>query len=1129
MSTISNAIPKAAPATKGSGKDRTGEKSFDVFLSYGRADAHSVETIAARLEDEAGLHPFLDAWHLIPGEPWQEELESALDHSKTCAVFIGPKGLGPWENAEMRSALNTRVKHSGFRVIPVLLPGATMPERGGLPRFLSCLTWVDFRRPQGLQDTDAFIRLLAGIRGESPGRRVVPATQILECPYRGLQAFDENDARFFFGREAVVQQVIEALRQRRFLALVGPSGSGKSSVVRAGLLPQLRAGALPASDGWRYFVLKPGAHPLEELAVSVTRGTADGQMPARVLNLLNSFNADERALHVAVRLQEDQARDVRCCLAIDQFEEVFTLCTDREERIRFINLLRYAATIAGGQAIIVITVRADFLARAAEYVELGELLSGNQFIVSPMDEEDLRRAIEEPARAVGAQFEEGLVDVVIRDAGREPGVLPLMEHALLQLWEKRTSDNRLTLNAYNGIGGLRGALAKQADEIFDSFSDEQQAMARRVLLRLTQPGEGTEDTRRRAAMSELETAAVEKPVIEQVLVKLTDARLLVANEGQVDVAHEALIRGWPRLQTWIEEDRGALRLHRRITEAAKEWERLERDVDALFRGTSLAQALEWWHQHDKDLNSLERAFLDASAELRQRKERDERERQVRELEQARTLAQEQAQRAREQTEAARRLRWFASGLAVVTVMTALTGLFAWRQTDRATEQAHVAREQTRIATSGRLVAEAKNSTDSQPDLALILTAEAAQTASTWQTRDALLIALQSEPGLRAFLTGHSDVVSSVAFSPDGKTLASASEDETIRFWDVASRQPRGTPLRGHTDAVTSAAFSPDGKTLASASADKTIRLWDVMSRQPLGPPLTGHTDIVENLAFSPDGKTLSSASADKTIRLWDVARRQPLGTPLAGHTDIVKNVAFSPDGKTLASGSSDNTIRLWDVARRQPLGTPLAGHTDIVKNVAFSPDGKTLASASFDETIRLWDVASRQPLATPLIGHTAPVWSVAFSPDGKTLASGSADNTIRLWDVASRQPLGAPLTGLTSFAQSVAFSPDGKTLASGCSDNTIRLWDVASREPLGAPLTGHTGDVTSVAFSPNGKTLASAGDNTVWVWNADLNSWVTRACDIANRNLTCAEWKRYVGNENYKPTCPNLPAPTCPD
>jgi len=203
-------------------------------------------------------------------------------------------------------------------------------------------------------------------------------------------------------------------------------------------------------------------------------------------------------------------------------------------------------------------------------------------------------------------------------------------------------------------------------------------------------------------------------------------------------------------------------------------------------------------------------------------------------------------------------------------MTALTGLFAWRQTDRATEQAHVAREQTRIATSGRLVAEAKNSTDSQPDLALILTAEAAQTASTWQTRDALLIALQSEPGLRAFLTGHSDVVSSVAFSPDGKTLASASEDETIRFWDVASRQPRGTPLRGHTDAVTSAAFSPDGKTLASASADKTIRLWDVMSRQPLGPPLTGHTDIVENLAFSPDGKTLSSASADKTIRLWDV-------------------------------------------------------------------------------------------------------------------------------------------------------------------------------------------------------------------------------------------------------------------
>ena len=458
MTTSSSAIRKAAPGINGgSRQDAAGEKSFHVFLSYGRGDAQAVEAIATRLEDEAGLHPCLDAWHLIPGEPWQEELEIALDHSQTCAVFIGPAGLGPWENEEMRSALDTRVKHSGFRVIPVLLPGATMPERGGLPRFLSRLTWVDFR-PQGLQDADAFGRLVAGVRGKSPGRRRgVTAGQIDECPYLGLQAFDEDDARFFFGREAVAQQLIEVLRSKRFLAVVGPSGSGKSSVVRAGLLPQLRSGALPASADWHYFVLKPGAHPLEEMALSLTRGAPNGQSAARTLELLKSFNADERALHLAVRLLADQAREVRCCLTIDQFEEVFKLCSDRDERVRFINLLRYAATVAGGQTIVVVTMRANFLVRAAEYVELGELLSGSQFIINPMDEADLRRAIEEPAQRVGAQFEEGLVDSILRDAGTEPGVLPLMEHALLQLWQNRSGDNRLTLNAYNEIGGLRGA------------------------------------------------------------------------------------------------------------------------------------------------------------------------------------------------------------------------------------------------------------------------------------------------------------------------------------------------------------------------------------------------------------------------------------------------------------------------------------------------------------------------------------------------------------------------------------------------------------------------------------------------------------------------------------------------
>jgi WD40 repeat protein/serine/threonine protein kinase len=892
-------------------------------------------------------------------------------------------------------------------------------------------------------------------------------------PYKGLRPFEEADARDFFGREEMVSLLLDRLQAQisaeekaRFLAVVGPSGSGKSSVVKAGLIPALRRGVLVGSERWFIGSMVPGPHPINEL-YSVLLGIAAD--PSAVS--LETLGKDEDGLRQAVE-QVLPTDSTQFFLFIDQFEEVFSLTEEETERQHFLNSLTRAVTSLNGRLWVIITLRADFYDRPLTYGDFGALMGRNTEIVLPLSPSHLERAIAGPAEKAGLTLEAGLVTNIVADLNEQPGALPLLQYALTELFEHREG-RMLTLKAYQTSGGVLAALARRADDLYSQYDADGQAAVRRLFLRLVTLADGTNATRQRAELADLITLGSNKRRMQQVIDEFSKFRLLTTDRDPatrtptLQLAHEALIQSWKLLREWIEASRDDLKLQRSLRVATTEWLNARRDPSFLASGSRLLQFETLADKTDIALSEDERIYLQHSIAQRKR--------------------------------AANRLRMFVASLIVFSIVALVSAVFAIDRQNQALVERDRADLQSRISRSRELSLTSLTNLD-QLDLAQLLSLEALNSADTFEARNSLLMSLQTAPHLKAFLHGHSDAVRSVAFSPDGTLLASASRDNSILLWDVTTRRTQLPALTGHTGFVNCVTFSPDGKWLASASADNTIRLWDITTGEPVGTPFNAHTDAVWSVAFSPDGKYLASTSADMSVRLWDTASHKVIGQPMNGHQDIVYSVAFNPDGKILATGSADNTVRLWDVATQQPIGEPFEGHTNWVSSVAFSPDGQFLVSTGADQTIFFWDVASGNPQVVLPTDHTNWIRQVSFSPDGQILASASMDGTIQLWDVANAIPLGEPFAAHTDQVWSAVFSPDGNTLASGGRDKNIILWDVQKDSVLETSRMQHGEIVASVAYSPDGKWIASAGgnpldpasQNMIMIWDSESGETVAK-------------------------------------
>jgi WD40 repeat protein len=1053
------------------------QSAIEIFFSYVHEDEALRDKLAKHLQvlQREGT---IKVWHdrkITAGEDRKNKIDSHLQSADIILLLISSDFLNSdyHYDIELKRALE-RHESKEARVIPVILRAVDL--RGSPFEKLSALPENGKAITSWNNEDEAFTNVVKGLRRFIDCFPADPDSRIGANPYKGLSAFKEGDR--FFGRDPQIKKLWEKFRglqesATRLLTIYGPSGSGKSSLARAGLIPELARQPLPGCEQARVVVLVPGNHPLESLTTVLARIATNDPTPVTKTRefAIELAQVSEEGIYDGLRRIADALPDIAISpliVLVDQLEEVFTLCEDLQEREAFIGNLLCATADRSKRVSVILILRSDFLGATQKYSHLNQLIAAQGYLVAAMDEDGLREAIAKPAELAGHPLDLSTVNLLIEQTADREGALPLLQFALTQIWVG-LQEGTEPAEKLRAIGGVGGALAEEAKRIYESLTLREQEIARRVFLGLVQLGEGTKDTRRRTKLERVIAHQDSLEQVEKVIDRFASPskRLITLADDNgtktVEVTHEALFDNWQQLKHWLNDGRDNLRFQRRLDNAVMVWEEHKKSDGILWRSPDLDLLKRY--EEKGDMTSLQLEFLQAA------------ERSATNQRRLRQLVK----------------RGFIAGF-VLVLGSAIFATYQLQEARRAQskqlaqlQEAQELRVKQLAASAEALLAtkpvEAQINAIAAFDLAQSVFVKFPNYSMPLSIQNSLLeaIRLTREENLLSHDDNKSSVdavgsLGSVAFSPDDSKIVSVSR-KTIRIWKYdASKPPLDIPI-DEKNVVNSVAFNHDGTQIVSGSLDKTVRIWNAETGQAVGKPLTGHKDSVNSVAFSHDGTQIVSGSLDKTVRIWNAKTGKPItDKPLTVHTDSVASVAFSHDDTQIASGSHDNTIRIWDLKKRNYVS--LSGHTNSVNSVAFSPDGTKIVSGSLDRTIKVWNVKNKSYISLPT-GHINTVTSVAFNHDGTKIVSGSLDNTVRIWDAKTGEAVGKPLTGHNDAVTSVAFNHEGTKIVSASIDKTVRIWNANTK------FFGHKFLIFAIAFAPKeeNKVISGSRDKELRFWN----------------------------------------------